>query len=190
MKKMDNAFSISRESAAYLLKLARETIEQGTRGCAVDCGKPINDELAENAAVFVTLHKHGRLRGCIGTTMPALPLQEAVCEYAFAAAFRDPRFEGVAEKELKDINIEISVLSPMRRISSWKEIIPGQHGVVVSRGGRSGLFLPQVWEQLPELDSFMGYLCAEKAGIDYDAWKNDDTQISIFTVFAFEEGEK
>ena len=121
--------------------------------------------------------------------MAHLPLYQAVAEYARLAAFEDPRFPAVTAEEVPGLHIEISVLSPMRRISSAREIVPGKHGVLVRQGRRSGLFLPQVWEQLPDLESFLGYLCAEKAGLPWDAWKFPATQLEIFTVFAFEEIE-
>ena len=135
----------------------------------------------------MTLHKNGRLRGCIGTTAPHLPLYEAVIRYAKAAAFEDPRFEAVGAEELPSLHIEISVLSPMRKVKSADEIVPFKHGVMVSRGYNRGLFLPQVWEQLPDKEQFLGYLCAEKAGLSFDAWRSPRTSIEIFTVFAFEE---
>ena len=88
---------------------------------------------------------------------------------------------------MKDIKIEISVLSPLQRIKSADEIKPNLHGVVVRRGFRSGLFLPQVWEQLPNKEDFLNELCWEKAGLNPEAWKEKETELYIFTVFAFEE---
>ena len=75
----------------------------------------------------------------------------------------------------------------MRRIANADEIVPNLHGVVVRSGRRAGLFLPQVWEQLPDKEQFLGYLCAEKAGLPFDAWRNPETELSVFTVVAFEE---
>ncbi|MBR6471449.1 MAG: AmmeMemoRadiSam system protein B [Victivallales bacterium] len=180
-------FSLTSASQKYLLTLARQTIAEGTAGHVTPPELPQTDELLQPAAVFVTLHKHGRLRGCIGTTAARMPLWQAVMEYAQLAAFEDPRFEKVTAEELPELDIEISVLSPMRRIASADEILPGTHGVTVRQGRRSGLFLPQVWEQLPDLESFMGYLCAEKAGLPWDAWKSPQTELQVFTVHAFQE---
>ncbi len=182
-----DAFAISEQSQKLLLSLARETIQIGTQGKRYKPQRPDITELKEPAAVFVTLHKNGHLRGCIGTIQAHSPLFDAVVEYAELAAFDDPRFQPVTADELKEIDIEISVLSPMRKISSPSEIIAGKHGVVVRKGRRSGLFLPQVWEQLPDMEQFMGYLCAEKAGLPFDAWKGDDVELMVFTVHAFEE---
>ena len=180
-------FSLTTASQKYLLTLARQTIAEGTAGHVTPPELPQADELLQPAAVFVTLHKHGNLRGCIGTTAARMPLWQAVLEYAQLAAFEDPRFEQVTAEELPELDIEISVLSPMRKIAAADEIIPGKHGVTVRQGRRSGLFLPQVWEQLPDLESFMGYLCAEKAGLPWDAWKSPQTELQVFTVHAFQE---
>ena len=182
-----DAFAISLQSQKLLLTLARNVIQEKCKGGHYKSQRPDILELSEPAAVFVTLHKLGKLRGCIGTIQARSPLYDAVVEYAELAAFDDPRFQPVTSEELKDIKIEISVLSPMRKISSPSEIIPGKHGVVVSKGRRRGLFLPQVWEQLPDMEQFMGYLCAEKAGLPFDAWKGDDVELLVFTVHAFEE---
>ena len=170
-----------------LLALARQAIADQLAGRKTVPALPDAPELRQPAAVFVTLTQNGRLRGCIGTTAAHLPLAEAVVEYAQAAAFQDPRFPAVTAEELPRLHIEISVLSPMRRIQDAGAIRPGVHGVTVRRGRRSGLFLPQVWEQLPDLESFLGYLCAEKAGLPYDAWKDPATELQVFTVHAFEE---
>ncbi|MBP5300889.1 MAG: AmmeMemoRadiSam system protein B [Victivallales bacterium] len=180
-------FSLPAEQQDYLLKLARETIGAVADGRECLPAVPPADGLLAPAAVFVTLHKHGKLRGCIGTISAQMPLYKAVVNYSKLAAFEDPRFPPVTKEELPELQIEISVLSPMRKISSPGEIMPGRHGVTVRQGFRHGLFLPQVWEQLPDLESFMGYLCAEKAGLDWDAWKNPKTELKVFTVFAFEE---
>ncbi|MBQ6471539.1 MAG: AmmeMemoRadiSam system protein B [Victivallales bacterium] len=172
-----------------LLKLARRAIADEIHSAKTTYDDAIYSDpaLLRPAAVFVTLHKHGKLRGCIGTTAAQLPLRQAIVEYAQAAAFDDPRFPQVTAEELPELHIEISVLSPMRPISSPTEIIPGVHGVTVRMGRRSGLFLPQVWEQLPDMESFLGYLCAEKAGLPFDAWRSPECELRVFTVHAFEE---
>jgi len=189
VKSQEPQDEIPTEVQKALLKLARQAIADGISSVKTTYNDPILalPELLRPAAVFVTLHKHGKLRGCIGTTVAHMPLREAIVEYAQAAAFDDPRFPQVTADELPELHIEISVLSPMRPISSAKEIIPGVHGVTVRMGRRAGLFLPQVWEQLPDLESFLGYLCAEKAGLPYDAWRNPECELRVFTVHAFEE---
>ena len=181
----ENDFALSADTQKKLLALARKVIAAGGR--FRDADLPEGADFDRPAAVFVTLTKHGRLRGCIGTTAAAMPLNKAVAEYAEAAAFQDPRFDPVSPDELDLISIEISVLSPMRKVSGPEEIVPGRHGVMVRRGRRSGLFLPQVWEQLPDKAQFLGYLCMEKANLPVDAWKEKDTELYVFTVHAFEE---
>ena len=183
----NDSFRVGEESQQELLKLARSVIVTCSHGGKVTPDLPDKEELRRLSAVFVTLRKHGQLRGCIGTTAAHLPLSRAVAEYAQAAAFQDPRFHEVTAEEVPELHIEISVLSPMRRIADPAEIVPRRHGVLLRMNGRSGLFLPQVWEQLPEKEQFMGYLCAEKAGLPCDAWLNPDAEIFVFTVFAFEE---
>lgn len=177
-------------AADYLLKLARARMvarlaAPGTPPVLPEA--PALPALQEAVGAFVTLHKKGRLRGCIGRISSAEPLSATVAQMAEAAAFEDQRFAPVTAAELPELQIEISVLSPMRRIASWQAIEPGRHGVVVRRGRRSGLFLPQVWEQLPDLESFMSCLCAEKAGLPATAWKEADTELQVFTVTAFAE---
>jgi AmmeMemoRadiSam system protein A len=184
----DDDFSVSKDVQNELLNLVRQRITAEANGRPWSYTPPDSlPELLKPAAVFVTLHKNGRLRGCIGTTAPRDPLWKIVEYMAYAAAFDDPRFQPVTAAELKDVDIEISVLSPMRKIASPSEIVPGRHGVVVRKGFRSGLFLPQVWEQLPDMEQFMGYLCAEKAGLPFDAWKGDGVELLVFTVHAFAE---
>lgn len=185
---MSEQFSISMDNQKRLLQLARDVIRSEAAGTDMARPSAVNDaELSRPSAVFVTLHKNGRLRGCIGTTQPMEPLLNAVAYYAHAAAFEDPRFLAVQAEEVPELHIEISVLSPMRRIASHDEIVPNVHGVMARKGRHAGLFLPQVWEQLPNKDEFMGYLCAEKAGLPFDAWKQSDIELSVFTVVAFEE---
>jgi len=191
-------FSISPKNQKILLALARKAIVERIR--AKDTSPSKNDfsdeELMKPAAVFVTLttKPEGMLRGCIGTTQATMPLYKAVWEMAQEAATGDPRFAPVSdEKELDKIKIEISVLSPLKRATSADEIIPDVHGVVVRRGIRGGLFLPQVWEHFhqgkPEQRKadFLGELCYQKAGLPRDAWREPATELYIFTVFKFEE---
>ena len=185
---MSESFTISADNQKRLLLLAREAIRAEASGEKTALTLKSNDaELSRPSAVFVTLHKHGRLRGCIGTTQPLEPLLDAVSYFAHAAAFEDPRFPSVQAEEVPELHIEISVLSPMREVASPEEIVPHVHGVMVRKGRHAGLFLPQVWEQLPDKEQFMGYLCAEKAGLPFDAWKQDGMQFYVFTVVAFEE---
>lgn len=181
-----SAFRVSPDGCHDLLTLARAAIRAAVNSLTLD-RPPVTSELAHPAAVFVTLEKNHRLRGCIGTTEPTQPLADAVAELAVSAACRDPRFPPVRDLELDSLHIEISVLSPLERIDSADLIQPGVHGVSIRSGARRGLFLPQVWESLPEKDHFLGELCSQKAGLPRDAWKSRDVELYRFTVFSFEE---
>jgi AmmeMemoRadiSam system protein A len=181
------SFSISEKNQKILLKIARESIAQQLAGGTAPELKTADKELLTPSAVFVTLNKQQNLRGCIGTTAPQVPLYKAVREMAVAAATEDHRFPPVTAGELGEITIEISVLSPLQRVASAAEIQQNIHGVVVRRGARSGLFLPQVWEHFTTKDDFLNELCWQKAGLEPGAWKDPSTELYVFTVFAFEE---
>ena len=181
----------SKEEKKYLLDLARNSItyylENGKR---FKPEKPDDEKLSEERAVFVTLNKQGDLRGCIGHMHAQMPLYLAVSKMAVSAACEDPRFPKVKEKELKEIDIEISVLTPMEQITDWKQIRMGIDGVWIKKGWRSGVFLPQVatdtgWDRVTLLEN----LCAHKAGLPRDAYKDPRTEIYIYQVEKFSEDE-
>lgn len=181
-------FALSAAAQAELLSLARNRISTETRRETWAYRPPVAlTELQEPAAVFVTLTKDGQLRGCIGTTMAREPLWAAVEDAACAAAFEDNRFTPVQEDELKRLRVEISVLSPMQPVTSADAVQPFKHGVLIRAGYHSGLFLPQVWEQLPDKEQFLSVLCEHKAGLPGNAWRRQDVKLFIFTVFAFHE---
>jgi len=149
-------------------------------------------ELKENRGCFVTLHKRGALRGCIGTIEPISPLLECVKRNALNAALRDPRFPSVTVGELPDISIEISVLTVPEPLvyrdpeELKNKLEPGHHGVILSQGWHSATFLPQVWEQLPDKTTFLSHLCI-KAGLSGEAWRDKQTRIQVYTVIHFSE---
>ena len=116
-----------------------------------------------------------------------MALLDAVKYAAISAAFSDHRFEPLTKEELPVIKIEISALSSLERIASANNITPVRHGVVVRNGGDSGLFLPQVWEQIPQKEAFLSELCSQKAGLPRDCWKDPKTELYTFTVEAFSE---
>lgn len=141
--------------------------------------------LKEKRGAFVTLHKNGQLRGCIGYLEPIKPLYITIKEVAQAAAFSDPRFMPLKKDELDQINIEISVLTPLQRIHDINEIEIGKHGIYVKRGLYSGVLLPQVateqgWGRL----TFLEHTCL-KAGLPPDEWRKSDTEIYIFSAEIF-----
>ncbi|MDO8734040.1 MAG: AmmeMemoRadiSam system protein B [Elusimicrobiota bacterium] len=188
----EKEFSLTKDAQKELLQIARNSIAAYLTTGKIPKFTAINPELLNNGAVFVTLEKNHNLRGCIGTTEARMPIHQAVTELAIAAAIEDHRFPPVTKNELKDVKIEISVLSPLKKISSATEIIESKHGVVVKKGPRSGLFLPQVWEhpELSKKEAFLSELCRQKAGLEPDAWKKGDADLYTFTVFAFKEEQK
>jgi len=171
-----------------LLKLARDTINEYLKSGTVIKTPPAQGVLGEVCGAFVTLHKGDDLRGCIGNMIGRGPLVETIRDMAIAAATEDPRFETVRLNEMKDISIEISVLTPMRRIKDVSEIEVGKHGILMKRGYNQGVLLPQVateWKWNRE--EFLKHTCM-KAGLPEDAWKSPDTIIEIFSAEVF--GEK
>jgi AmmeMemoRadiSam system protein A len=145
--------------------------------------------LKEKRGVFVTLKKRGHLRGCIGYIKAVKPLGDTVQEMAVAAAFHDPRFPSVKSEEIRDLNFEISVLSPLQKIKNADEIKVGTHGLYIVRGYNSGLLLPQVaieygWDQ----ETFLRETCF-KAGLPPKAWKDKETDIYIFSADYFNDKE-
>ena len=169
-----HAFAILRnDSTSFTLtdadkKLLKEIAYESIRD-SLD-GKPIRSTthatLNVKCGAFVSLHKHGRLRGCIGHFGEDYPLYEIVAEMARAAAFEDPRFTPVRREELDDIDIEISVLTPMRRIQSLDEFELHRHGIYIRKGYRSGTFLPQVADEVNwTKEEFVAHCSQDKAGL-------------------------
>jgi len=151
--------------------------------------------LEEKRGVFVTLQKTGRLRGCIGNIEPAKPVLEGVRENALHAALDDSRFSPVTPEELADIDIEVSLLTVPEKLDHsdardlLRQVIPFRHGVIVEKGSHRATFLPQVWEQLPDPESFLTQLCL-KARLDPDAWHTRDLTVFIYEVQSFTETGK
>lgn len=179
---------LTKQEQDLLLKRARESIETGLVGGELSPPEVESATLKEKMGAFVTLKKGGRLRGCIGFIEGRKPLYETVEEMARAAAFRDPRFSPVREDEIKDLDIEISALTPLKRIHDVGEIEVGRHGIYVVKGYHSGLLLPQVateydWDRI----TFLKETCI-KADLPEDAWKDAGTQIFIFSATVFGEG--
>lgn len=176
---------LSDEEKETLYKIAEAAIESRCLGEKYPEIKIASETLKENRGAFVTLHKHGNLRGCIGYIRAQKPLHETIREMALAAAFQDNRFKPVTKGELKDLEIEISVLTPLRKLDSIDEIEVGTHGIYIIKGFHSGLLLPQVateygWDR----KTFLEHTCT-KAGLPTDAWKEKDTEIYIFSADIF-----
>ncbi|MBD3291853.1 MAG: AmmeMemoRadiSam system protein A [Armatimonadia bacterium] len=179
---------LNEQQQQILLRLARQTIEQYVRDRSVPDLPEGDPAFTPERAVFVTLHKHGELRGCIGSLEAREPLAEAVRSSAVSAATQDPRFPPVSPDEVEDLEVEVSVLSPLRQVDSADEITVGVHGVMVAEGMRRGVFLPQVApEQGWDRDTMLSYLCAHKAGLPADAWQRG-AELYVFTTQVFSEG--
>mgnify|MGYP001178185459 FL=1 len=169
---------LARNSIVYALKNKKEFVPE----------KPSDPKLNEQRAVFVTLKIDGELRGCIGSMVATEPLYQAVAGMAFSAAFKDPRFSPVTENDLKLIDVEVSVLTPMQKVSSWKELKIGIDGVYIKKGYRSGVFLPQVATETGwDLETFLSNLCTHKAGLPADCYKDPTAEIYKYQVELFSE---
>lgn len=171
-----------------LLQIARRAIESAlTHGAALEIPVPTGN-LAASQGVFVTLHRRDRLRGCIGRVASVEPLAVVVADCAVAAATGDPRFSPLEIAELREVQIELSVLSFPERAAP-EQLQPGIHGVIVSQQNRRGVLLPQVAaEHRWSRERFLEETC-QKAGLAPDAWQNPDTCIEIFTAEVFSESD-
>jgi MEMO1 family protein len=182
---------LSTQQKDRLLAIARQAITtylQTGKKMEVSESDPV---LNQKRGAFVTLNQHHELRGCIGNLIGSQPLYLTVRDMAIEAAVGDPRFSPLTKQELTTVEIEISVLSEMQKIDSAENIELGKHGVLVRKGYQSGVFLPQVatetgWSK----EEFLNNLCAHKAGLPADAWKDKNTQLYIFTADVFGEKEK
>jgi AmmeMemoRadiSam system protein A len=187
-EKVSGQFDLSDTDKTELLKIARNTIESYVRNRTIPPVNPagFSQSLKTPAGAFVTLKADGQLRGCIGSFEPASPLYKVVQEMAIASATQDSRFLPVQTKELKDIHIEISVLTPMIKIRDISEIKLGTHGIYIKKGFQGGTFLPQVATETGwTLDEFLGHCARDKAGIGWSGWK--DADIFTYEAIIFEE---
>lgn len=184
-RKVGVDLGLNEEEKKTLHQIAKTVIENKARGKTVPDFKVESPVLKENRGAFVTIHKKGQLRGCIGYIEGHGPLHKTIEEMAEAAAFRDPRFTPVKEKELPELELEISVLTPLKKIKDMNEIEVGKHGIYIKKGWYSGLLLPQVateygWDR----QTFLEHTC-QKAGLPSNTWKEKDTEIYIFSADIF-----
>lgn len=187
---------LSKQQGSTLLRLARQTIEKQLRKTP---NTPVSDEelaqpaFAEKQGVFVTLHKRGQLRGCIGSLAAVEPIVDGIRRNALNAAFHDYRFPPLTEEELAQLHVEISVLTeavPLH-FENPEDLLtlltPDQDGVILEGPGQArATFLPQVWQQLPHVEQFLGHLC-RKAGLAETSWRSGQIRISTYQVQSFEE---
>ncbi|MGH9788133.1 MAG: AmmeMemoRadiSam system protein A [Candidatus Acidiferrales bacterium] len=180
---------LNEDEQRCLLTLARQALTAAVADRSLDLAAVSaqlpSDELRRPAAAFVSLHRRGRLRGCVGYVAPLKPLFETVAEAAVAAAVHDRRFAPVTAAEVPELGLEISVLSPFFAVAP-EEVRPGEHGLMVTLGSFRGLLLPQVarehgWTR----ERFLEETCA-KAGLERDAWKSG-ARLEAFTAFVFSE---
>ena len=167
-----------------LLQIARESVESAVKGTSKDQtqAEPFSPELKRKNGAFVTLRTCGKLRGCIGRMVSDIPLHKLVSEMAVSAATEDSRFKQIQSSELDDLEIDISVLSPLQKVEDPLDFELGIHGIYIKRDSAIGCFLPQVavdtgWAK----EEFLSQCCSVKAGLSPDAWKKGDVDVHIFT---------
>ena len=171
-----------------LLKTACDTVKAVITGGQLPEPESDDAELLVHCGCFVTLKNRDRLRGCIGQFISDRPLIEMVVEMAKTSATGDPRFmdDPITANELKDLDVEISVLSPLQKTDDPLSLRLGVDGIYIKKGWTSGCFLPQVatetgWNK----EEFLSYCCSHKAGLPADAWKNPGTEVYLFTAEVF-----
>ena len=180
---------LSNEERSELLKIARKAIQEKLEGITWNPVEPLTERIAQVQGAFVTLHLQGMLRGCIGYIKGIKPLYLTIAEMARAAAFGDPRFQPLGADEFNRIDIEITVLSPLSRISDPESVEVGKHGLLVRKGGYQGLLLPQVpVEQGWDRKTFLDHTCM-KAGMQQGCWKETETELFVFSGEVFGEKE-
>ncbi len=185
---MTKVADLTDQEKINLLYIARESIASFLEGREIRFPEELSSGLLKHFGAFVTLRKQGNLRGCIGTFHADKPLYKIVAEMARSAAFNDPRFPPLTRKELDEVEIEISVLSPMQR-GKPEEIKVGTHGIYIIRGLNHGVLLPQVaveynWDR----ETFLDHTCL-KAGLSPGCWRDPKTEIYLFTCEIFNEKE-
>jgi AmmeMemoRadiSam system protein A len=187
---------LTEQQGRLLVRLARQTIEQHLGQPST---QPVSDDelkhpaLQEQRGVFVTLHKRGDLRGCIGSLVAAEPLVDGIRRNAINAAFHDFRFHPLTVDELAQLHVEVSVLTEPAPLAydTPDDLLhllhPGRDGVILEGPGHArATFLPQVWQQLPSVEQFLGHLC-RKAGLAETTWRTGNVDISTYQVQSFEE---
>ncbi len=181
--------SIDAYAGAMLLRFVREVIDRHLRG------QPLtDDEIATvqdhaHHGVFITLRRHKQLRGCIGTFTPRAGFARTLADIAIAST-RDPRFaeSPVAISELADLRIELSILSPLVRVTDLRGFVRGVHGIHLRINGKTGCFLPEVGLDLGwDTETFLSELCRRKLALHPHAWRDASVEMSIFTVQKFVE---
>jgi AmmeMemoRadiSam system protein B/AmmeMemoRadiSam system protein A len=183
-------FYLDKADKINLLNIARQTIESYIKSGIIPTidASQFSETLKTRSGAFVSLHKEGELRGCIGNFNPDEPLYLVVQDMAVSASTKDYRFPRVRPEELKEIEIEISVLTPLKKIDSADEIVLGKHGIYIKKGYNAGTFLPQVATQTGwSLEEFLGHCARDKAGIGWDGWRN--AELFTYEALIFDDKE-
>lgn len=172
-----------------LCGIARESLAAAISDLPYEPANPGRPNLEEKRGCFVTLRTGRSLRGCLGCFTSEEPLYLAVARYAGYSALEDPRFVSnrLRPEEVPTVAIDISALTPLEPCPDPERIVPGVHGIYVKRGGRSGCFLPQVATEMRwGLEDFLGHCCRDKAGLEWDAWRDPATTVMTFTAEVFD----
>lgn len=185
--------TLTKADKTFLVQFARSVIEEALEaGSRLATPEHSSDAIFDKRGCFVTLHKKGNLRGCIGTIEPEHALIQGIEENARNSAFRDPRFPPLKKDELAAIKVEVSVLTVPQELSFSDaedlkaKLKPGVHGVILSRGWQRSTFLPQVWDQLPDKETFLNHLC-QKAGLAKHCWQDPETVVEVYQAEYFSE---
>ena len=192
LQQKSGSMALTDSDKKELLQIARNTIKTYLQDSQTESvnSEYLSNNLLSKAGAFVTLKKAGELRGCIGHFEADKPLYKIVQQMAIAAATQDYRFDAVTLSELKLLDIEISVLTPMQKISNVNKIRLGTDGIYIKKGSRIGTFLPQVASETRwNLEEFLGHCARDKAGIGWDGWKDKDAEIYVYQAFVFGEKE-
>jgi MEMO1 family protein len=188
---VSNEVAFTKEEKNMLFSIVRNSIRSmlfDKKNITID-EKTVSANLKKPMGAFVTLKINGLLRGCIGRFVSSDPLYEAVRASALSSAFEDPRFNPLSKEEYSNIDIEITVLGPLRRINNINEIILGKHGIYIKKEYRAGTMLPQVAiENGWTVEQFLGYTSRDKAGLGWDGWK--DAELYIYDGVVLEENKK
>ena len=173
------SFSFNEHEQKTMFKIAKNSISSKFKGTKAPYQEDtLPENLKQNFGAFITIKKAGQLRGCIGKFISSESLHKVISYSAFASAFEDPRFPPLTENEFAEIELGITVLGPLKRISDPNDIIIGKHGIYIKKDFRSGTLLPQVAvEQGWNVEQFLGYTSAEKAGLGWDGWKTAELYV-------------
>lgn len=182
------SFSLSTLEKEILLLKAHNALNSffGLEKVATDANIDSKSNLRQTCGIFVSIYRNNQLRGCLGQFTSTIPLIELVHEMTISSAINDTRFSPIKKEEINELDIEISVLTPLKKVNSINEIQLGKHGIYIKKGANSGTFLPQVTDKTNwNLEEFLGHCSRDKAGIGWDGWK--DAEIYTYEAIVINE---